>query len=285
MSRKHRLDESKSRMILPGKVAWGPCFAVPMGARLAVLVDHPAESGLDVIRTEYRIHIGISGVLQMSLGEALDGDKVEAYPPGSVIVLPGAAWHFHRAKSGEYVAQVSAIGPLCLERCDLRDDPRRGTEVATQGEKKSNDHHYGASPPVQAGYQGRGAGLARRHADRVKHYIETNLDGAIRVSDLATIAQLSGGYFSKAFKVTFGQSPHAYIVSRRLARAKELMMGGETPLSFIAIDCGFSDQAHMCRQFRRANGVSPGLWRRDKHGGALIRNLQPLQLLTQANKP
>ena len=53
-----------------------------------------------------------------------DGGKVNAYPPGSVIVLPGETWHFHWAKSGEYVTQVTAIGPLGLEYHDLHDDPR-----------------------------------------------------------------------------------------------------------------------------------------------------------------
>jgi hypothetical protein len=47
-------------------------------------------------------------------------------PPlvGSVIVLPGETWHFHWAKSGEYVTQVTAIGLLGLEYHDLHDDPR-----------------------------------------------------------------------------------------------------------------------------------------------------------------
>ena len=49
---------------------------------------------------------------------------MNAYPPGSVIVLPGNTWHFHWAKSGEYVTQVNAIGPLGLEYLDPGDDPR-----------------------------------------------------------------------------------------------------------------------------------------------------------------
>jgi hypothetical protein len=52
-------------------------------------------------------------------------DKVKAYPPGSVIVLPGDTPHFHWAKSGEYVTQVSAIGPSGLEYLDAGDDPRQ----------------------------------------------------------------------------------------------------------------------------------------------------------------
>jgi hypothetical protein len=73
----------------------------------------------------------MSGVFYIGLGEAFDGDKVRAYPPGSVIVLPGETWHFHWAKSGEYVTQVSAIGPLGLEYHELDDDPRhQHAEVA-----------------------------------------------------------------------------------------------------------------------------------------------------------
>jgi len=49
---------------------------------------------------------------------------LEAYPPGAVIVLPGNTPRFHWAKSGEYVTQVSAIGPLGLEYHDEHDDPR-----------------------------------------------------------------------------------------------------------------------------------------------------------------
>ena len=65
-----------------------------------------------------------------------------AYPPGSVIVLPGDTWHFHWAKSGEYVTQVSAIGPLGLEYLDPADDPRqqaRGLTAERTGKAENND--------------------------------------------------------------------------------------------------------------------------------------------------
>jgi len=55
---------------------------------------------------------------------------VKAYPPGSVIVLPGETWHFHWAKSGEYVTQVTAIGPLGLEYFNAADDPRNEARPA-----------------------------------------------------------------------------------------------------------------------------------------------------------
>ena len=58
------------------------------------------------------------------IADLYEPEAVMAYPPGSVIVLPGETWHFHWAKSGEYVTQVSAIGPLGLEYHDEEDDPR-----------------------------------------------------------------------------------------------------------------------------------------------------------------
>src|SRR5262245_9917887 len=54
-----------------------------------------------------------------------DADRLSAFPPGSVIVLPGNTPHFHWAKSGEYVTQVTAIGPLGLDYLDPTEDPRR----------------------------------------------------------------------------------------------------------------------------------------------------------------
>jgi hypothetical protein len=71
-----------------------------------------------------RIYTVMSGVFYIRLGDRFDGNKVEAHPPGSVIVLPGGTSHFHWAKSGEYVTQVTAIGPLGLEYLDPGDDPR-----------------------------------------------------------------------------------------------------------------------------------------------------------------
>jgi quercetin dioxygenase-like cupin family protein len=74
---------------------------------------------------EDRIYTVISGVFYVGLGDQFDDDKLQAYPPGSVIVLPGGTFHFHWAKSGEYITQVTAIGPLGLEYFNENDDPRR----------------------------------------------------------------------------------------------------------------------------------------------------------------
>ncbi|MCR8960583.1 cupin domain-containing protein [Variovorax sp. S2] len=73
---------------------------------------------------EDRLYTVISGVFYIGLGERFDAEKLMAYPPGAVVVLPGNTPHFHWAKSGEYVTQVTAMGPLGLLYLDAHDDPR-----------------------------------------------------------------------------------------------------------------------------------------------------------------
>jgi len=137
--RAHQPDQSVFKSILSENIDWKPFPAFPPAARLAILVGHPSEPGPYVVRVkvpggtklmphkhpEDRIYTVISGVFYIGLGEKFDADKLIAYPPGSVVVLPGNTPHFHWAKSGEYVTQVTAIGPLGLEYLDPDDDPRR----------------------------------------------------------------------------------------------------------------------------------------------------------------
>jgi quercetin dioxygenase-like cupin family protein len=138
IAKPHQPSESVFRSILPEDIDWKPFPAFPPSVRLAILVGEPSEPGPYVIRVkmpaggklmphkhpEDRIYTVMSGVFYIGLGERFDGEKMKAYPPGSVVVLPGDTWHFHWAKSGEYVTQVTAIGPLGLEYLDSADDPR-----------------------------------------------------------------------------------------------------------------------------------------------------------------
>jgi quercetin dioxygenase-like cupin family protein len=73
---------------------------------------------------EDRIYTVLSGIFYIGLGEEFDESKLTAYAPGSLVVLPGGQAHFHWARSGEYITQVSAMGPLGLAYVDQADDPR-----------------------------------------------------------------------------------------------------------------------------------------------------------------
>jgi len=110
-------------------------------------------------------------------------------------------------------------------------------------------------------------GLAPWQARIVKTHIDTHLDGNLRTKDLARIVQLSSFHFCRVFRVSFGNSPHTYVTRRRVERAQGLILTTQLPLSQIASDCGFADQAHFTKIFRRLCGESPGEWRRTRLGG------------------
>jgi quercetin dioxygenase-like cupin family protein len=136
----HQLDQERFHFIRPEDIEWRPFAALPPEARLAVVVGDPSRPGPYVIRVrlpsgvkmmphrhpEDRIYTVISGVFYIGVGDEFDETRLQAFAPGSVVVLPGGQAHFHWAKSGEYVTQVSAIGPLGLGYVHPQDDPRRG---------------------------------------------------------------------------------------------------------------------------------------------------------------
>jgi quercetin dioxygenase-like cupin family protein len=136
--RPHQPDEATFHAIRAEDVEWRPFPAFPPEARLAILVGDPARPGPYVIRVklpggvklaphkhpEDRVYTVISGIFYIGLGEVFDESRLNAYAPGSVVVLPGGQPHFHWARSGEYITQVTAIGPLGLDYVDPVNDPR-----------------------------------------------------------------------------------------------------------------------------------------------------------------
>jgi quercetin dioxygenase-like cupin family protein len=134
----HQPGEDKFRGIHAEDIEWRPFAAYPPAARLAILVGDPSEPGPYLIRVklpagtkmmphkhpEDRIYTVMSGVFYIGLGETFDESLLTAYAPGSLIVLPGGQAHFHWAKSGDYITQVTALGPLGLAYVDQANDPR-----------------------------------------------------------------------------------------------------------------------------------------------------------------
>jgi quercetin dioxygenase-like cupin family protein len=131
MPQGHLPGQSAFRSVLPEDIDWKPFFGEPSKPGpylIRVKVPHGVKL-MPHKHPEDRIYTVMSGVFYIGLGEQFDDNKVKAYPPGSVIVLPGNTSHFHWAKSGEYVTQVSAIGPLGLDYLDPADDPREPRPV------------------------------------------------------------------------------------------------------------------------------------------------------------
>lgn len=96
-----------------------------------------------------------------------------------------------------------------------------------------------------------------RRIDRAIDYIEAHLCEPMSVADLASVAAMSSSWFAACFKARTGRPVHAYVLQRRLDRARTMISGSNVPLVHVARSCGFADQAHMSRAFKARFGVRP----------------------------
>ena len=99
---------------------------------------------------------------------------------------------------------------------------------------------------------------------RVIDYIEEHLDGDLSLEAMAAEVEISAIYLARAFKAAIGQSPHRYVLSRRVERAKELLRNTEMPVVDVALSAGFSSQSHLSYWFQRYVGVSPAAYRQHR---------------------
>jgi AraC family transcriptional regulator len=108
---------------------------------------------------------------------------------------------------------------------------------------------------------------------KVRDYIDSHITGPVLVADLCALVQRSEAHFSRSFRGTFGYSPHAFVIRRRVQLAATYMLQTDMSLSDVALGCGFVDQAHLCKHFRAVTGETPAAWRRAKRarGGDMER--------------
>ena len=99
---------------------------------------------------------------------------------------------------------------------------------------------------------------------RVTEYIEEHLDGNLSLEAMAAEVEISPVYLARAFKAAIGQSPHQYVLGRRIDRAKELLRNTDIPVVDVALSVGFSSQSHLSHWFQRYVGVSPAAYRQHR---------------------
>ncbi|MGZ9719100.1 AraC family transcriptional regulator [Rhizobium miluonense] len=106
-------------------------------------------------------------------------------------------------------------------------------------------------------------GLSPAVLKRLIDRIESSLDGSLSLTELAQQAGLSEHFLSKAFRLSMGLPPHAFIIRRRLERASEMLRYSSRPITEIAYACGFSSPSHLAAAFRRVMGMTPKQYRAD----------------------
>ena len=97
---------------------------------------------------------------------------------------------------------------------------------------------------------------------RIADYIDAHLGDDIGIDVLAREVAVSPYHFIRSFKKHFKITPHAYVLERRIAKVKEMLLANECSISRIAYVCGFSSQSHLNTAFKRIVGVTPGQYRK-----------------------
>ncbi len=103
-----------------------------------------------------------------------------------------------------------------------------------------------------------------RHHKAVLDFIAANYGAPIQIRDIAREAGLSSSHFGRLFKKVIGESPHQFLMRYRVERAAEKLVKTNDPVIDIALACGFSDQPHLIRIFKKFQGVTPKAWRREQ---------------------
>jgi AraC family transcriptional regulator len=182
------------------------------------------------------------------------------------------------------------LAATCREMYD-----REVADVELHDEVKADDpaiHHTAMLIAQEAGHGGAGSTLLvdslacqlsvhilRRHAHvlfrepsghdgltfvqerAVRDYVHAHLAERISLQDLASSVALSRFHFARRFRQSTGTSPHEFVLAQRVERAATMLSRTDTPLREVALRCGFADQSHLTRVFKRHMGTTPGRYR------------------------
>jgi AraC family transcriptional regulator len=104
--------------------------------------------------------------------------------------------------------------------------------------------------------------ISNQEMKRLEDYVDSHLHGTVTLEDMAHALGMGVWTLNRHLRRTLNSSAYAFVIERRLLRAKQLLRAGDLSLKEIAAAAGFSDQAHMTRLFRAKLGMTPGAFRR-----------------------
>ncbi len=153
---------------------------------------------------------------------------------------------------------VALRGALERAHAALATQPAGGlaVEEAVLGAVAALRPHLRPGPPSRGRHRAEHAAVGRARA-----YLRERWDQRVSLAELAVVAGLSRFELVRRFRECSGVTPHAYQTNLRVDEARRRLAAGVAPAT-VAADCGFADQPHLSRVFKRSVGVSPGRYAR-----------------------
>jgi AraC-like DNA-binding protein len=123
-----------------------------------------------------------------------------------------------------------------------------------------------------------------RHLIRARDLVDARFSECIGVDDMARAASMSRAHFSREFRKAFGETPHQYLLTRRLERAAALLRGTDYTVAQVCFSVGLQSVGSFTSSFGRAYGCSPSAYRA-AHPPAVDRVRIPTCVLIAYGRP
>jgi AraC-like DNA-binding protein len=124
----------------------------------------------------------------------------------------------------------------------------------------------------------------RRHILRARDWIDARYREPLDIPELARVAHASEAHFIREFRRAFGQTPHQYLLTRRLERAASLLCATDHTVAAICMEVGLSSVGSFTTSFKRTYGITPTAYRA-AHPPAAARVPIPTCFLMSGARP
>jgi AraC family transcriptional regulator len=198
-----------------------------------------------------RYAVPIVGARSLSTGAAMFDRISQAEKRGSVMIQP--------SPSSKSIGRIEFAAEAATLLDDVRRAMERNPEVAREIALRLVTVLTLPAVSKSPGFRG---GLAPCQMRKVDRYMREYIESPLHIKTLAEQVALSASHFCRAFKESYGTTPHMHVVRLRVELAQRLMLTTDEPLCQIALACGLADQACLSKLFRRRVGETPNAWRR-----------------------